>query len=412
MNIVRHLRHVRTPRTLRVPPRSTRLNPSVSAGQRDREDEEAVEWPTVTRIELRTTRSWKRGQNEQLLPSSSPPQIYTNHFRNHDHETRPRVSPLSVGTNLNSLSLISVRASWLFLTACLYFSWCRASTALSSSCSDVTSAWSRLFSSWNKRANQHRRSPSKKPAFRASGGWEQGLPQVGRSLGHFPHIILRQSGSVGKNDNERIGFGLDCTQSLSFLVHSNWETGASEWHSRSKNGEEGRKNILRAAVSRAVAHLARSSLSVTKRSRFEYKQYTNKERKSRKLHASDPTRWNESSKQKKNRVILTGLSRPLWSLVDKTIICLERSLESCCWIDWVKDAQKAGVTNWSLSGVCSQVAQLPVEHLQPESGKMKSTGVAHADSRLWRTAHQERHLHKQTSLTWYGRTPPTSGHPP
>ena len=41
---------------------------------------------------------------------------------------------------------------------------------------------------------------------------------------------------------------LDCTQSLSFLVHSNWGTGASERHSRAENGEEG--------VSRAVAHLA------------------------------------------------------------------------------------------------------------------------------------------------------------
>ena len=52
---------------------------------------------------------------------------------------------------------------------------------------------------------------------------------------------------------------LDCTQSLSFLVHSNWETGASEWHSRAENG------TLLTPVSRAVAHLARSSLSITKR---------------------------------------------------------------------------------------------------------------------------------------------------
>ena len=33
---------------------------------------------------------------------------------------------------------------------------------------------------------------------------------------------------------------LGCTQSLSFLVHSNWETGASGRHSRAENGEEGR----------------------------------------------------------------------------------------------------------------------------------------------------------------------------
>ena len=35
---------------------------------------------------------------------------------------------------------------------------------------------------------------------------------------------------------------IDCTQSPSFLVPSNWETGASERHSRAENGEEGRKN--------------------------------------------------------------------------------------------------------------------------------------------------------------------------
>ena len=57
--------------------------------------------------------------------------------------------------------------------------------------------------------------------------------------------------------------GLDCTQSLSFLVDRNSETGASERHSRAENGKEG--PILRAAVSRVVAHLARSSISITKR---------------------------------------------------------------------------------------------------------------------------------------------------
>ena len=56
--------------------------------------------------------------------------------------------------------------------------------------------------------------------------------------------------------------GVDCMQSLE-------RTGASERHSRAENGEEGRNNflfpILRAAVSRVVAHLARSSISMAKR---------------------------------------------------------------------------------------------------------------------------------------------------
>ena len=51
---------------------------------------------------------------------------------------------------------------------------------------------------------------------------------------------------------------IDCTQSLSFLVHSNWETGARESQSRAENGEEGHSSL-------AFAHLARSSLSITKR---------------------------------------------------------------------------------------------------------------------------------------------------
>ena len=42
---------------------------------------------------------------------------------------------------------------------------------------------------------------------------------------------------------------LDCTQSLSLLVRSNWGTGASEKHRRAENGNP---------VSRVVAHLARS----------------------------------------------------------------------------------------------------------------------------------------------------------
>ena len=39
---------------------------------------------------------------------------------------------------------------------------------------------------------------------------------------------------------------VDCTQSLSVLVHSNWETGASERHSRAENGEEPRSLQARA----------------------------------------------------------------------------------------------------------------------------------------------------------------------
>ena len=67
----------------------------------------------------------------------------------------------------------------------------------------------------------------------------------------------------------RIPPHVDCTQSLSFLVHSNWGTGASESHSRADNGEEGLFSslfpILRAVVSRVIAYLARSSISITKR---------------------------------------------------------------------------------------------------------------------------------------------------
>ena len=81
---------------------------------------------------------------------------------------------------------------------------------------------------------------------------------------------------------------LGCTQSLSFLVHSNWGTGASERHSRAKNGEEGRKirnanekvavpsfslpsspfsaqrSTSLTPVSQTVVHLACSSFSITK----------------------------------------------------------------------------------------------------------------------------------------------------
>ena len=71
------------------------------------------------------------------------------------------------------------------------------------------------------------------------------------------------------------------TQSFSFLVHNNWEAGASERHSRAENGEQGRKinnlfSILSSPFSarpsttltpvlRVVVHLVRSSLSITKR---------------------------------------------------------------------------------------------------------------------------------------------------
>ena len=55
------------------------------------------------------------------------------------------------------------------------------------------------------------------------------------------------------------------TQPLSFLVHSNWETGASERHSRAENGEEARPSTSLTPVSRAIVHLACTSLSITKR---------------------------------------------------------------------------------------------------------------------------------------------------
>ena len=67
----------------------------------------------------------------------------------------------------------------------------------------------------------------------------------------------------------------DRTLSLSFLVRSNWETGAIERHSRAENGEEGRRRLspFSAArpsssltpVSLAFSNLGRSSLSITKR---------------------------------------------------------------------------------------------------------------------------------------------------
>ena len=86
---------------------------------------------------------------------------------------------------------------------------------------------------------------------------------------------------------------VDCTQSLPFLVHSNWETGASERHSRSENGEEGRLfPILRAAVYLAHsslahgAHLARSSLSITKRKERDCVQSTTLEAGA--IHRSAP----------------------------------------------------------------------------------------------------------------------------
>ena len=52
---------------------------------------------------------------------------------------------------------------------------------------------------------------------------------------------------------------LDYTQSLSLLVHSNWETGAIERHSRAENGEEGRNFLF--PILRAVVYLARGCAS-------------------------------------------------------------------------------------------------------------------------------------------------------
>ena len=57
-------------------------------------------------------------------------------------------------------------------------------------------------------------------------------------------------------------YSLDCTQSLSFLVHSNWETGGK---AARMMGSSARPSISLTPVSRAVAHLAHSSLSITKR---------------------------------------------------------------------------------------------------------------------------------------------------
>ena len=78
-------------------------------------------------------------------------------------------------------------------------------------------------------------------------GWKKKCPSrypapaqscLGRNSGSEPHCVW-----------------VDCTQVLSSLVHSNWETGASE---------RPRGHLpCSAPVSRAVAHLARSSLSIT-----------------------------------------------------------------------------------------------------------------------------------------------------
>ena len=82
---------------------------------------------------------------------------------------------------------------------------------------------------------------------------------------------------------------LDCTQSLSFLVHSNWETGASERQSRPENGEEMKWRfpifsplfpILRAAFYLAHSSLARDRASrslqspITKRKKRDCVQST------------------------------------------------------------------------------------------------------------------------------------------
>ena len=49
----------------------------------------------------------------------------------------------------------------------------------------------------------------------------------------------------------------DCTQSLSFLVHSNWEIGASESKSRAENGEEylAQTSLARGRASRSLQSL-------------------------------------------------------------------------------------------------------------------------------------------------------------
>ena len=115
----------------------------------------------------------------------------------------------------------------------------------------------------------------------------KGVSKTGSLRSLYPALVLYASNSAfcvyngvqlgilemfGKITKRALSTGfaleLDCTQSISFLAHSIWETGASERQSRRQPcslQSRARSRISLTPVSRAVAHLAHSSLSITKR---------------------------------------------------------------------------------------------------------------------------------------------------